>query len=53
MVNNFGCRPEPGYLEELRKLCSDYGTVLLFDEVLTGFRMGLKSAQGYFGLYPI
>lgn len=52
MVNNFGCVPEPGYLEGLRRLCTEFGAVLLFDEVLTGFRMGLKSAQGYFGVIP-
>ena len=52
MVNNFGCVPEPGYLEGVRKLCTDYGVVLIFDEVLTGFRIGLKGAQGFFGITP-
>jgi glutamate-1-semialdehyde 2,1-aminomutase len=52
MVNNFGCMPEPGYLESLRELCTGYGIVLIFDEVLTGFRIDLKGAQGYFGIKP-
>ena len=52
MVNNFGCRPEPGYLEGVRELCTKYGVVLIFDEVLTGFRIDLKGAQGYFGVTP-
>lgn len=52
MVNNFGCMPEPGYLEGLRELCTQYGVVLIFDEVLTGFRIDLKGAQGYFGVNP-
>lgn len=52
MVNNFGCLPEPGYLEGVRKLCTEYGVVLIFDEVLTGFRIDLKGAQGYFGVTP-
>jgi len=52
MVNNFGCLPEPGYLEGVRDLCTRYGIILIFDEVLTGFRMGLKGAQGVFGIIP-
>ena len=52
MINNFGCRPEPGYLEGVRELCTEFGVVLIFDEVLTGFRIGLKGAQGYFGVTP-
>ena len=52
MINNFGCRPEPGYLEGVRELCTKFGVVLIFDEVLTGFRIGLKGAQGYFGVTP-
>jgi glutamate-1-semialdehyde 2,1-aminomutase len=52
MVNFSGCYPEPGYLEGVRKRCTEYGVVLVFDEVLTGFRIGLKSAQGHFGVTP-
>ncbi|MCD7818953.1 MAG: glutamate-1-semialdehyde 2,1-aminomutase, partial [Lachnospiraceae bacterium] len=42
--------PEPGFLEGLRELCSNYGAVLIFDEVITGFRLGFTGAQGYFGV---
>jgi len=52
MVNNAGCLPEPGYLEGVRELCTKHGVVLIFDEVLTGFRIDLKGAQGYFGVEP-
>jgi len=52
MTNWYGCMPEPGYLEGVRKLCTDYGVVLIFDEVLTGFRIGLGGAQGYLGITP-
>ncbi|MCD8398154.1 MAG: glutamate-1-semialdehyde 2,1-aminomutase [Lachnospiraceae bacterium] len=40
----------PGYLEGLRSLCTKYGAVLIFDEVITGFRLGFTGAQGYFGV---
>ncbi|MCG8369442.1 MAG: aminotransferase class III-fold pyridoxal phosphate-dependent enzyme [Proteobacteria bacterium] len=52
MVNFNGCLPEPGYLEGVRELCTRYGVVLVFDEVLTGFRMGLGGAQGALGVIP-
>ena len=52
MVNLSGCRPEPGYLEGVRELCTCHHVVLIFDEVLTGFRMGLSGAQGHFGVIP-
>lgn len=42
--------PEPGFLEALRNLCTKYGAVLIFDEVITGFRLGFSGAQGYFGV---
>ncbi|MDD6614824.1 MAG: glutamate-1-semialdehyde 2,1-aminomutase [Lachnospiraceae bacterium] len=42
--------PAPGFLEALRKLCDRYGAVLIFDEVITGFRLGFTGAQGYFGV---
>ena len=44
--------PAPGFLETLRRLCSAHGAVLIFDEVMTGFRVGLKGAQGLFGIEP-
>ena len=52
MINHGGCVPEPGYLEGVRELCTRYGVLLIFDEVLTGFRIDLKGAQGYFGVTP-
>ena len=44
--------PEEGFLQGLRKLCDENGTVLIFDEVITGFRLGLEGAQGIFGIKP-
>ena len=50
---NFGCcRPRPGYLARVRELCTKYGIVLCFDEVITGFRLGLGGAQGKLGVTP-
>ena len=44
--------PNEGFLEGLRKLADDYGAVLIFDEVITGFRLARGGAQDYFGVYP-
>ncbi len=44
--------PEPGFLEGLRELTEKNGTLLIFDEVMTGFRVGFNCAQGYFGITP-
>ncbi|MEX0935627.1 MAG: glutamate-1-semialdehyde 2,1-aminomutase [Gemmatimonadota bacterium] len=44
--------PEPGFLERLRKLTERHGALLVFDEVMTGFRVGLGGAQGRFGVVP-
>jgi glutamate-1-semialdehyde 2,1-aminomutase len=44
--------PEPGFLGLARELCSQYGSVLIFDEVMTGFRVALGGAQGIFGIRP-
>lgn len=52
MLNHAGCMPEPGYLERVRELCTHYGVILIFDEVLTGFRIGFQGAQGHFGVIP-
>jgi len=50
---NHGCiEPQPGYLQLLRELCSQYGSLLIFDEVITGFRLGLGGAQAYYGVTP-
>ncbi|WP_318615213.1 glutamate-1-semialdehyde 2,1-aminomutase [Sporosarcina sp. YIM B06819] len=44
--------PEPGFLEGLRELTEQNGTLLIFDEVMTGFRVGYNCAQGHFGVTP-
>ncbi|MFZ5511982.1 MAG: glutamate-1-semialdehyde 2,1-aminomutase [Pseudomonadota bacterium] len=44
--------PRPGFLQALRRLCTEYGSVLIFDEVMTGFRVGLQGAQGLYGITP-
>jgi len=50
--NGGSCWPKPGYLERVRELCTQYGIVLCFDEIITGFRMGLSGAQGVLGVTP-
>ena len=44
--------PSLEYMQLLRTLCTRHGAVLIFDEVMTGFRVGLHGAQGYFGITP-
>ncbi|MFM7225552.1 MAG: glutamate-1-semialdehyde 2,1-aminomutase [Actinomycetota bacterium] len=44
--------PEPGFLELLRAECDRSGALLLFDEVITGFRLGPAGAQGHYGIRP-
>ena len=44
--------PEEGFLTGLRRICDEYGALLIFDEVITGFRLSLSGAQGYFGVRP-
>ena len=44
--------PQKGFLEFLREITSQYGALLIFDEVITGFRLGLGGAQQYFGVNP-
>ncbi|MCU6600368.1 glutamate-1-semialdehyde 2,1-aminomutase [Peribacillus frigoritolerans] len=44
--------PQPGFLEGLREVTTQYGALLIFDEVMTGFRVGYNCAQGYFGIVP-
>jgi glutamate-1-semialdehyde 2,1-aminomutase len=45
-------KPSAEFLQTLRSLCSRHGSVLIFDEVMTGFRVGLAGAQGLFGITP-
>lgn len=44
--------PQPGFLEGLRRITTQYGSLLIFDEVMTGFRVDLNCAQGRFGITP-
>ena len=50
MINFSGCSPEQGYLDGVRQLCDHHEILLIFDEVLTGFRMALGGAQEHFGV---
>lgn len=52
MCNNGCIPPRPGFLEGLRELADRYGIVLIFDEVITGFRLGMGGAQAYLGVTP-
>ena len=48
-----GTRPVPfDFNSNVRKLCDEFGALLIFDEVVTGFRLGMGGAQGYFGVKP-
>jgi len=53
VAGNMNCIPPlPGFLEGLREVCSGHGSVLIFDEVMTGFRVALGGAQGHYGITP-
>ncbi|MFO7763779.1 MAG: glutamate-1-semialdehyde 2,1-aminomutase [Wenzhouxiangellaceae bacterium] len=53
VAGNMNCvPPAPGFLEGLRKLCDEYGAALLFDEVMTGFRVALGGAQALYRVTP-
>jgi glutamate-1-semialdehyde 2,1-aminomutase len=53
VAGNMGLvNPAPGYLEGLRELATKHGAVLIFDEVITGFRVSYRGAQGAFGVTP-
>lgn len=52
VANNACTMPAPGYLELLREECTRRGIVLIFDEIVTGFRLGAGGAQSYFGVAP-
>ncbi|MEW6311659.1 glutamate-1-semialdehyde 2,1-aminomutase [Stutzerimonas balearica] len=53
VAGNMNCvPPAPGFLQGLRSLCDAHGVVLIFDEVMTGFRVALGGAQAYYGVTP-
>lgn len=53
VAGNMNCIPPvPGFLEGLRRVCDQYGSVLIFDEVMTGFRVALGGAQAHYGIRP-
>ena len=53
VAGNMNCvLPVPGFLEALRSVCDQHGTVLIFDEVMTGFRVALGGAQALYGIKP-
>jgi glutamate-1-semialdehyde 2,1-aminomutase len=53
VAGNMNCIPPvPGFLEGLRKVCDQYGAVLIFDEVMTGFRVSLGGAQAHYNVTP-
>ena len=53
IAGNMGCvPPKEGYLAHLRELCDKCGALLVFDEVMTGYRVGLTGAQGLYGIQP-
>jgi len=53
VAGNMNCIPPiPGFLEALREQCSEYGSVLIFDEVMTGFRVALGGAQAHYNIVP-
>jgi glutamate-1-semialdehyde 2,1-aminomutase len=53
VAGNMNCIPPvPGFLETLREVCDQSGTVLIFDEVMTGFRVALGGVQGLYGVKP-
>ena len=53
VAGNMNCIPPvPGFLEGLRSVCDEYGSVLIFDEVMTGFRVAAGGAQAHYGVTP-
>ena len=53
VVGNANCLPpRAGYLQHLRDLCTQHGALLIFDEVMTGFRVALGGAQAHYGITP-
>ncbi|WP_411166710.1 Glutamate-1-semialdehyde 2,1-aminomutase [Aeromonas sp. DSM 116730] len=53
VAGNMNCIPPvPGFLEGLRAICDEFGALLILDEVMTGFRVSLRGAQGYYNIDP-
>jgi glutamate-1-semialdehyde-2,1-aminomutase len=53
VAGNMNCiPPQPGFLECLRHVCTEHGSVLIFDEVMTGFRVAMGGAQAHYGIEP-
>ena len=53
VAGNMGCvPPDPGFLQTLREVCDNHGAVLIFDEVMTGFRVALGGAQDHYQVQP-
>jgi glutamate-1-semialdehyde 2,1-aminomutase len=53
VAGNMNCVPPvPGFLESLRECCTEHGSILIFDEVMTGFRVALGGAQEHYGITP-
>lgn len=53
VAGNMNCiLPKPGFLQGLREICDRYKSLLIFDEVMTGFRVALNGAQGLYGIKP-
>src|SRR5580698_2663886 len=52
MINAGVIPPDPGYLEAVRRVCQQHGTVLIFDETISGFRVALGGAAERFGVFP-
>lgn len=52
MCNNGCIEPLPGYLQGLRDICDKHDAILIFDEIITGFRLGLGGAQEFYGVVP-
>ncbi len=52
LANSGGILPRPGFLEHVRNITNRHGALLIFDEIITGFRIGLGGGQGHYGITP-
>ncbi len=52
LANSGGILPRPGFLEKVRDVTVKHGSLLVFDEIITGFRIGLSGGQGHYGVTP-